>query len=255
VLTVADVTEPAATAAPSTTASREQRVVEVREKFVRERGFFAPPFEAIVQADPDFLDDYVEFSSGPWRRGTLPAKVKELVYVAVDASVTHQHSEGTAAHLRSALRHGATVQEVTSVLELTSLLGLQSLELALPVLRSECGPEGSREEEGDWLEDFAALDPAGAEAARRGGDGVRARSPLEPAVVELVLVAINAATTHLHQAATRRHVRAALAAGATPAQVVEVLELVSVLGIHTATMAMPVLEQEALSAGAPRGGR
>ncbi|MBZ5739543.1 carboxymuconolactone decarboxylase family protein [Nocardioides mangrovi] len=220
---------------------RSARIEEVRAKFVRERGFFAPPFEAIVQADPEFLDDYVELSSGPWRRGTLPAKVKEMVYVAVDASVTHQHAEGTAAHLRSALRLGATRAELVSVLELTSLLGLQSLELGVPLLVEACAPEA---EPVPWLEALSSFDPDGAAAVRGWAAGVRERSPLDPAVIELVLLAANAATTHLHAAATRRHITAALAAGAPPAHVVEVLELVSVLGIHSATMAMPMLAEE-----------
>jgi alkylhydroperoxidase/carboxymuconolactone decarboxylase family protein YurZ len=137
---------------------------------------------------------------------------------------------------------------VVSVLQLTSLLGLQSLELGVPVLMSElAAPRGEtpgHEIGEDWLAQLARVDPAGAAATRGWIDGVRAGSPLEPKVVELIGVAVNASTTHLNEAAAARHIRAALAAGATGAEIVEVLELVAVLGIHSATMAVPLLTAE-----------
>lgn len=209
---------------------------------MRERGFWAPPFEAILQADPDFLQAYLDFSASPWRTGPLEPKVKELVYIAADASVTHLHQAGTRSHVRSALGHGATPQEVVSVLQLVSLLGLQSLELGVRVLLEETGHESPEDE--DHLDALARLDPTGSAAARGWVDAVHRLSPLEPKVVELLGVAVNASTTHLNEAATARHVRAALQAGATVPEVVEVLELVSVLGIHTATMAMPILFED-----------
>ncbi|WP_067465804.1 carboxymuconolactone decarboxylase family protein [Actinomadura macra] len=241
---------------------------EVRAAFVRERGFWAPAFEPILRVDPDYLAAYVEFSSGAWRRGSLEPHVKELMYIAVDAAVTHLHGGGTAAHIRHALRRGATPNEIVSVLELVSLLGLQSLEVGIPALLAACGespprcPSPSRcpssspatgsAGEDAWLDGLASLDPAGGEAARRWRDSVRARSPLAPKVIELVGVAVNASTTHLNAAATARHLRAALAAGATAGEVAEVLEIASVLGIHTATMAMPMLLAE-VGADGPGG--
>jgi alkylhydroperoxidase/carboxymuconolactone decarboxylase family protein YurZ len=63
-------------------------------------------------------------------------------------------------------------------------------------------------------------------------------------VRELIHVAIDVATTHLHEAGTRIHMENALRHGATPSDIVEVLALVSVLGVHTIAMGVPVMLEE-----------
>ncbi len=68
--------------------------------------------------------------------------------------------------------------------------------------------------------------------------------PLEPKFKELIYIAVDAATTHLYEPGLRQHVRNALALGATKEEVMEVLELVSVLGIHACTMGVPILLEE-----------
>ena len=42
---------------------------------------------------------------------------------------------GTKLHIRNALAHGATVQQVVEVMELASLLGVQSVTATAPLLR------------------------------------------------------------------------------------------------------------------------
>ncbi len=53
------------------------------------------------------------------------------------------------------------------------------------------------------------------------------------------MVAINAAVTHLNKDEMRRHVRAALRHGARPEEILEVFQLVSVLGIHAISIGFP----------------
>lgn len=67
---------------------------------------------------------------------------------------------------------------------------------------------------------------------------------LEPKVKELIYTAIDASTTHLYEPGLRQHIRNALGYGATKEEIMEVLELVSVLGIHTCTVGVPVLMEE-----------
>jgi alkylhydroperoxidase/carboxymuconolactone decarboxylase family protein YurZ len=62
---------------------------------------------------------------------------------------------------------------------------------------------------------------------------------------ELIYVAIDAATTKLHQPGIRVHVQNALKHGATAEEIMEVFQIVSVLGIHTMTESVPILMQEA----------
>ena len=67
---------------------------------------------------------------------------------------------------------------------------------------------------------------------------------LSPKVKELIYTAIDAATTHLYEPGLRQHVSNALKYGATKEEIMEVFELVSVLGIHTCTVGVPILVEE-----------
>jgi hypothetical protein len=58
---------------------------------------------------------------------------------------------------------------------------------------------------------------------------------------------------HLFQPGMRAHTAAALAAGATPGEVMEVLELASVLGVHAINVGVPLLTEALVEEGL--GGR
>ena len=49
----------------------------------------------------------------------------------------------------------------------------------------------------------------------------------------MILIAINAATTHLHGPGVRRHVQSALRVGASQAEILELIELTTIMGIHS----------------------
>lgn len=67
--------------------------------------------------------------------------------------------------------------------------------------------------------------------------------------IELVGVALNAACTNLNADGTRRHIRAALQAGATREEILFVLKAVSLMSIHSCSLGAPVLLDEAQAAG------
>jgi alkylhydroperoxidase/carboxymuconolactone decarboxylase family protein YurZ len=60
-------------------------------------------------------------------------------------------------------------------------------------------------------------------------------------VQSLIGIAVAAAATHLHVPNVHRHMRAALKAGASKAEIVEVLCLSSTLGIHACNIGVPLL--------------
>ncbi len=72
---------------------------------------------------------------------------------------------------------------------------------------------------------------------------------LDRKTAELISVAINAACTNLNLDGTRRHVRKALAAGATRDEILQVLKMASLLAIHTCSLGAPILLEEAQAAG------
>jgi len=245
----------------------------LKEEFTRARGYWSPTWDQVLALDPDFFEAYLNFSSVPWRNGVLPPKVREFIYIAIDASTTHLHAAGTRTHMRNALRHGATRQEIMEVLQLTSVLGIHSVTHGVPVLVEEMEAAGRGEElpkpgaggerearlkaeftaaRGYWSElwdNVLALSPDFFEAYMHFSSIPWRHGMLEPKVKEFIYIAIDAATTHLYAPGTRVHIRNAIGYGATRQEIMEVLELVSVLGIHSTTHGVPILLEELQAAG------
>lgn len=69
--------------------------------------------------------------------GVLPTKLIELMAIAVDASCTHLYTPGIRRHTQRALAEGATVGEIMEVLKLCGALGVDALELGVPILAEE----------------------------------------------------------------------------------------------------------------------
>lgn len=72
---------------------------------------------------------------------------------------------------------------------------------------------------------------------------------LDRKLVELISVALNAACTNLNAEGTRHHVRAAIAAGATRPELVQVVKMASLMAIHSCSLGAPILLEEAQAAG------
>ena len=63
--------------------------------------------------------------------------------------------------------------------------------------------------------------------------------------IELVCIGLNAARTNLNPDGTRRHIRAAIAAGANREEILFVLKCASVMSIHSCIFGAPILLDEA----------
>lgn len=100
---------------------------------------------------------------------------------------------------------------------------------------------------GDWnplWDQLREMDPEFMEAYLAFRSVPHRNGPLPPKFKELVLVAINAATTHLYAPGVRRHLQNAMKLGATPQEVLEVIQLTTVMGIHACNLAVPILCDE-----------
>ena len=69
-------------------------------------------------------------------------------------------------------------------------------------------------------------------------------SHLEPKVKEFVYIAFDTAATHLYVKGLKLHIENAIGYGATPQEILEVMEIASVLGIHAVTSSAPILVEE-----------
>jgi len=251
---------------PESGLTEEQQ--RIKEQFEEERGYWSELWEDILELDPQFLDRYRELSAQPWKHGDLDPKTKEFIYIAIDCSTTHLYNKGTRVHIGNAFDHGATVDEIMEVFQLASVLGVHSVSEGVPILMEEAGrPEPAsdevreeqdrlrqkfEDERGYWSElweDVLELDHRYFEAyldfsAHPWNEGV-----LDPKTKELIYIAIDVSTTHLYLPGLRIHIQNALSYGATRAEIMEVFQLASVLGIHTITDSVPILMEEAEKRG------
>lgn len=108
----------------------------------RASGDWNPLWDTLREWDAEFLEGYFAFRSVPHRRGTLPAKVRELIMIAINASTTHLYAPGVRRHIRNALRSGATPQEILEAVQLTTILGMHAYNMALPILAEEVKTPG-----------------------------------------------------------------------------------------------------------------
>ena len=114
----------------------------LRDDFIEARGYWNDFWDGLLRLDPDFFQAYIAFSSVPWKKGPLEPKMKELIYIAIDAATTHLYEPGLRQHMRNALNYGATKEEIMEVLELVSVLGIHACTLGVPVLIEELAAAG-----------------------------------------------------------------------------------------------------------------
>jgi alkylhydroperoxidase/carboxymuconolactone decarboxylase family protein YurZ len=106
---------------------------------------------------------------------------------------------------------------------------------------------------GPWdaaLNTLREWDPQWAETCVKMSTNPWTNGVLSRKFVELVGVAPNAACTSLNPDGTRRHIRAALEAGATREEILFVLKAGSLMAIHSCSLGAPILLEEAKAAGA-----
>jgi len=96
----------------------------IKDEFVRARGFWNPQRDVIVRAMPEYFAALNRVSTEPWNNGSLSAKERELVCIAIDCTVTHMYEPGLTIHIRHALQQGASRQEIVEVFQLAAVLGV-----------------------------------------------------------------------------------------------------------------------------------
>lgn len=226
----------------------------LRARFEELHGHWDERLQALLELDRRMFAAHAGLLGVPEQRGVLCAKTRHLVHLAVAGAATHLYGPGTEQHVRGALSAGATQREVAEVLQLTGTLGIHAHNVGGAILdrvlretghlpeepaplteRQQRLQESFEQRRGFWHEDFEQLlrlDPDLFEAyCEYSGlpwtDGV-----LEPRVREFVYIAFDVAATHLHRPGIEQHFRNALRHGATPDELLAVLQIASTLGTH-----------------------
>ena len=146
---------------------------------------------------------------------------------------------------------------------MASLLSIHSCSLGAPLLLEEAqaagvqpdGPEvpmatpasDAMREMGQWnaaWDPFFALDPAWTDEFMAAALGIYAGGVLTAKDVEFLSIAFDASVTHMYAPGTRRHIKGALAAGATIEEIMEVLKVCVAFGGEALQLGVPILAEE-----------
>lgn len=254
----------------------DQTREQLQEAFVATMGedSFHDGWRSLLAADPQFFRASLSLASVPRQKQHLSPKDQALVGLAVDAAATHLYRPGIRAHVAAARKEGATIDEVLEVIELTSTLGIHACNIGVPLLVEVLREEGLHtatitkpfddrqkrlqqqftDRRGYWhtfWEDFLRLDPEFFEAYLDlsglpwtkdvANAPVVGKGALTPKMKELIYCAFDTAATHLYVPGLKLHMKNALGYGATPAEILEVMEIATLLSLQTAHEAMPVI--------------
>ena len=163
--------------------------------------------------------------------------------------------------------------EIVFVFKCAAAMALHSCSLGAPILVEEAKAAGVAAKPpqpvatpaidrmkaiGQWnvaWEPFVAIDPAWTDAFMAMGAGIYGSGVLPPKEIELLSIAFDASFTHMYAPGTRRHIQNALKAGASVAEIFEVLKICAAQGVQAFNLGVPILEEETggASGGDARG--
>ena len=95
-------------------------------------------WDGFFEIDPAWTEAIIAASLPVYTSGVFTPKLAELLSIAVDASITHIRTPGTRRHIQSALKLGATMEEIMEVLKICVAAGMQAR------WQSRCSPSWPR---------------------------------------------------------------------------------------------------------------
>lgn len=225
------------------------------------------PWDAVALAmlddwDPDRARACRAMSANPWTGTVLPRPFVELVSVAISVACTSLDEAGARRHIRAALDAGATRAQILAVIQMATVMSIHSCSLGAPILLEEAAAAGTpppsapaaptpacdrMEAIGQWnaaWDPFLALDPLWTDQFMATGPGIYGNGVFSPRETELLSIAFDASFTHMYAPGTRRHIKGALAAGASVAEIMEVLKLCVAHGVAASNLGVTILAEE-----------
>ena len=100
-------------------------VQSIREDFIQRRGYWTAMRDTIGRLMPTYFAAFINACMEPWRSGSLSPAERELLYIAIDCSISHTYEPGMRMHIQNALRYGATRDQILEVFQLAALLGIE----------------------------------------------------------------------------------------------------------------------------------
>lgn len=222
----------------------------------------ADAFRQLAEWDPAWAASAAAMGGNPWRSGLLAPRFVELAALAVSVACTNLNAAATARHIKAALAAGASRDEILTVIKMGAVMSIHSCSLAAPILLEEGQAAGKTttpktgvetpacdrmKAMGQWnqaWDPFFAIDPGWTDQVMAAGAGIYASRIFTAKEMELLSIAFDASFTHMYAPGTRRHIRGALAAGASIEEIFEVLKICVSQGLESVNMAVPLLMAE-----------
>jgi len=120
----------------------QDRLDDILDEFAEKRGYRPDWWGPYIAPAPEYFQTYLEYSSHPWLNGSLDPKIREFLYIAIDSTPAHLLEEGIDGHMDNAIELGATAEELAEVLQLTSVLALDTMLQGVPSLVTEAEKRG-----------------------------------------------------------------------------------------------------------------
>ena len=217
--------------------------------------------DKLKEWDPKGAALLLRVGTNPWTSGVLPRKEVELIYLGLTCSCTNLDEDGTRRQIRAALDAGATRDEILLVLKCGVAPAVHSCSLAAPILLEEMKAAGVKAAGGakpetpacdamraigQWntaWDPFFELAPAWTDEFFRS-ERVYKSGLFTPRFLELISIAFDASCTHMYAPGVRRHIQGALKAGATPEEIMTVLQICVSMGVEACAKGVPILAEE-----------
>ena len=211
--------------------------------------------------DPEWAEVTIRMTTNPWKSGVLPRKTVELISVALNAGTAAPHPESARRHIRAAVEAGASRDEILLVLKMAALRSVDFCQLAGSILLQELLPEdlGVRRASeattaidklraaGRWdpaWDSFLYLDPEWTDEVVAARLAIQESGVMAPKILAFLSVAFYAFQGPSQPDETRRHIKAAMRAGATPEELIEVIKLCFVQSVQACNFLVPILDEE-----------
>jgi alkylhydroperoxidase/carboxymuconolactone decarboxylase family protein YurZ len=101
---------------------RQKRIKKLLAEMEKERGYVSAAKNYVATVDPDFMEAYNNLYNNGLRAGkALPVKYRELVAIAILSYRTRENA--VYLHMKRAIQHGATYQELLDAVETSIIPG------------------------------------------------------------------------------------------------------------------------------------
>jgi alkylhydroperoxidase/carboxymuconolactone decarboxylase family protein YurZ len=225
-------------------------------------GPWGSSLDKLKEWDPKGAELLLRVGMNPWSSGVLPLKEVELIFLALNCSCTNLDEAGTRRQIRRALDAGATRDEVLLVLKCGVGLAVHSCSLGAPILLEEMKAAGVKAADGpkpetpacdamkaigQWntaWDPFYELSPLWTDEFFAFGADIYKSGIFTPKFMELISIAFDASITHMYAPGVRRHIQGSLKAGATPEEIMAVLQICVSMGVQACAKGVPILAEE-----------